>query len=182
MKVEFPSCAGSNFTIFDFSLIHGILTAVKQSHHIHQISATGGHMVKGQPTPSFLSDTERAALQKIAQLESGMDSQRANALLLIDRSISYREAGEKSGLTLGQARYALIRYRRIGLAMFPPQPVVEQPKEQKVKSKNKKKPVKKDKKKKKEKKKAEKKKSKKRNPDSKKKKDKKKKTARKKKK
>lgn len=139
-------------------------------------------MVKGQPTPSFLSDTERAALQKIAQVESGMDSQRASALLLIDRSTSYRVAGEQSGLTLGQVRYALIRYRKLGLAMFPPLPVEEQPNEQEVDIKNEKQPVKKKKKKKKDKKKVKKKKSKKKNPDSKKKKGKDKKTAQKKKK
>ena len=80
-------------------------------------------MAKEQSIPFLLSDTERAECKRIAQTESGLHSRRASALLMIDDGATHREAGTKMGLSIGQVRYALNRFRKLGLAIFPPPPV-----------------------------------------------------------
>ena len=80
-------------------------------------------MAKEQSIPFSLSDTERAECQRVAQTESAPHDQRASALLLIDSGDTHREAGMKTGLSIGQVRYALNRFRRLGLALFPSPPV-----------------------------------------------------------
>ncbi len=80
-------------------------------------------MANEQPTPSFLSESERTECGRVAQSDSALHSQRAKALLMVDSGLTHREAGMKSGLSIGQVRYILNRYRKIGLAVFPPPPV-----------------------------------------------------------
>ena len=80
-------------------------------------------MAKEQPIVFLLSDTERAECKRVAQLKLKPHSQRANALLMIESGLTHREAGAKTGLSMGQVRYALNRFRKLGPAMFPPPPV-----------------------------------------------------------
>ncbi len=80
-------------------------------------------MAKEQPIAFLLSDSERAECKRVAQLKREPHSQRANALLMIESGLTHREAGAKSGLSIGQVRYALNRFRKLGPAMFPPPPV-----------------------------------------------------------
>ncbi len=80
-------------------------------------------MAKEQSIPFLLSDTERAECKRVAQTESGLHSRRATALLMIGDGSTHREAGTKTGLSIGQVRYALNRFRKLGLAIFPPPPV-----------------------------------------------------------
>jgi hypothetical protein len=91
-------------------------------------------MAKEQSIPFSLSDTERAECQRVAQTESAPHDQRASALLLIDSGDTHREAGMKTGLSIGQVRYALNRFRTLGFALFP-SPPVEKVKEVKIKIK-----------------------------------------------
>jgi len=46
-------------------------------------------------------------------------NQRAQALLALDDGSTQKEAGLRSGLTLGQVRYSLRRFRKMGLEIFP---------------------------------------------------------------
>lgn len=80
-------------------------------------------MAKEQPIVFLLSDTERAECKRVAQLKLKPHSQRANALLMIESGLTHRDAGAKTGLSIGQVRYALNRFRKLGPAMFPPPPV-----------------------------------------------------------
>lgn len=80
-------------------------------------------MAKEQPIVFLLSDTERAECKRVAQLKLKPHSQRANALLMIESGLTHREAGAKTGLSMGQVRYALNRFRKLGPAIFPPPPV-----------------------------------------------------------
>lgn len=91
-------------------------------------------MAKEPSIHLLLSDTERAECKRVAQTESGLHSRRARALLMIGDGATHREAGTKAGLSMGQVRYALNRFRKLGLAIFPPPPV-EKKKDVKQKTK-----------------------------------------------
>jgi len=82
-------------------------------------------MAKEQPIAFHLSAPDRAECKRVAQLKLEPHSQRANALLLIESGLTHREAGAKSGLSIGQVRYALNRFRKFGSAMFPPPPLAK---------------------------------------------------------
>lgn len=79
-------------------------------------------MAKEQSIVFLLSDTERDECNRVAQLKLKPHSQRADALLMIESGLTHREAGAKTGLSMGQVRYALNRFRKLGPAMFPPPP------------------------------------------------------------
>jgi hypothetical protein len=53
-------------------------------------------------------------------------SQRAQILLLIDSGETHAEAAKQTGLSIGQVRYALNRFRKRGLSMFPGLPEEDQ--------------------------------------------------------
>jgi len=75
----------------------------------------------------LLNAEERTICEQIAIGET-LDSQRAQALLIVDDGATQAEAGEQSGLTLYQVKYCLTRYRKLGMAMFPPvAPAAAQP-------------------------------------------------------
>ncbi len=118
----------------------------------YSIAAQEADMARKTSISSLLSATQRADIKRIAQNENELHSRRANTLLLIDSGSTHREASTKAGLTLGQVRYIINRFRKLGLAAFPPPPMEEitaskqkpKPKEDKSVTKD----VKKDKKKK----------------------------------
>jgi hypothetical protein len=66
----------------------------------------------------LLSSEERTILSQIATKEAP-DSQRAQALLAIDEGATQAEAGHQAGLTKGQVRYWLGKFRKDGTSIFP---------------------------------------------------------------
>lgn len=67
---------------------------------------------------SFLSSEDRAIISQVATMEPP-DSQRALALLAIDEGATQAEAGIQAGLTIGQLRYWLGKFRKDGTSIFP---------------------------------------------------------------
>ena len=70
----------------------------------------------------LLSSEERDAFEKISS-GAAPHSQRAQALLAIDEGATQHEAGLKAGLTDGQVKYWLGKFRKEGLDIFPVQEV-----------------------------------------------------------
>jgi hypothetical protein len=66
----------------------------------------------------LLSSEERDILSQIASMEPPHSS-RAQALLAINEGTSQAEAGRKAGLTKGQLRYWLGKFRKERLLIFP---------------------------------------------------------------
>lgn len=73
---------------------------------------------EGKVTGKLLKLNEREALEQLAKGESP-HSQRAQALLALDEGTTQSEAGNRSGLTGGQVKYWLGKYRKEGLGVFP---------------------------------------------------------------
>lgn len=80
--------------------------------------------VNPQPESIFLSPQERAACQLLSTGKAP-HSQRASALLALDQGVTQAQAAENTGLTLGQVRYWLGRFREVRLAIFP-EPVMRE--------------------------------------------------------
>jgi len=72
----------------------------------------------------LLSAQEREVFTRISTGEAP-HSQRAQALLAIDEGATQTAAGEGAGLTSGQVKYWLAKFRKEGLAMFPEDALVE---------------------------------------------------------
>jgi hypothetical protein len=66
----------------------------------------------------LLDEEQQVVLQNIARLGTGRTKGRAVALLTLDEGASRAEAGDKSGLSLGQIKYVLATFKKRGLAMF----------------------------------------------------------------
>ena len=66
----------------------------------------------------LLSAQERDVCLRIA-VEDGINSQRATALLAIDDGVTHVEASQRAGLTLGQVKYWLGKFRNVHLDIFP---------------------------------------------------------------
>ena len=66
----------------------------------------------------LLSSEERVVLSQIAVKEPP-DSLRAQALLAIDEGATQAEAGQQTGLTIGQIRYWLSKFRKDRASIFP---------------------------------------------------------------
>lgn len=78
-----------------------------------------------QTEETILTTTEREALKMIS---AGKDthSQRAAALLAIDSGATQAQAAEQTGLTRGQVKYWLAKFRQVRLDIFPqPDTLVE---------------------------------------------------------
>ena len=77
---------------------------------------------KNQESPEnetrLLSSEERAILSQISTKEPPYSS-RAQALLAIDEGTTQVEAGRQAGLTKGQVRYWLGKFRKDGTSIFP---------------------------------------------------------------
>ncbi len=66
----------------------------------------------------LLTTQEQAVLEKVAE-QGDINAQRAQALLNINTGMSHKEAAEAAGLTVGQANYALKKFRTQRLLAFP---------------------------------------------------------------
>ena len=73
---------------------------------------------KGQAAGKLFNPKERAVCERVAAGEAPW-GQRAQALLALDEGATQVEAGDRAGLTLGQVRYWLDRFRQDGLSIFP---------------------------------------------------------------
>lgn len=72
----------------------------------------------GQTREQLLSDGERTALWPLAAADT-LDGQRARALLALDEGVSYRATAEQTGLTEGQVKYLVRKFRAQHIHMFP---------------------------------------------------------------
>lgn len=68
---------------------------------------------------SLLTSQERAACEQIAARETPPHSQRALALLALDEGGTQAQAGEQTGLSRGQVKYWVARFRNRRLGIFP---------------------------------------------------------------
>ena len=66
----------------------------------------------------LLSYEERVVLAEVATKDPPF-SQRAQALLAIDEGTTQAAAGQQAGLTTGQVRYWLTKFRKVRTAIFP---------------------------------------------------------------
>ena len=71
-----------------------------------------------QIAANLLSPEARAACERIAAGEAPW-SQRAQALLAVDEGATQAEAGQRVGLTQGQVKYWVGKFRRDQLGIFP---------------------------------------------------------------
>jgi hypothetical protein len=71
-----------------------------------------------QTAGKLLSPEERGVCKQLAAGEAPW-SQRAQALLALDEGATQAQAGSQAGLSLGQVRYWLGRYRKDGLSIVP---------------------------------------------------------------
>ena len=69
---------------------------------------------------TLLTSQEQTACKQITASEAP-HSQRAKALLALNEGGTHAEAAEQSGLTLGQVKYWITRFRKQRLAVFPEQ-------------------------------------------------------------
>jgi transposase-like protein len=75
-------------------------------------------MMTPQTEDKLLTPTEREALKMISA-GSAPHSQRAAALLAIDGGATQQQAAEQTGLTRGQVKYWLSKFRQVRLDIFP---------------------------------------------------------------
>jgi hypothetical protein len=69
-------------------------------------------------TSKLLKKSEKKACEQIAAVASGLEGQRAAALLALNEGLTQTAAGAKAGLTLGQVRYMLSLFREKGMSLF----------------------------------------------------------------
>lgn len=69
-------------------------------------------------TGKLLSPQDREACQQLLESEAP-HSQRAQALLALDEGATQVEAGELAGLSGGQVKYWLAKFRKEGMGIFP---------------------------------------------------------------
>ncbi|MCK4975455.1 MAG: helix-turn-helix domain-containing protein [Anaerolineales bacterium] len=79
---------------------------------------TKGEQKDEQVAGKLLSLDERGACEQLAGGEAP-HNQRALALLAIDEGATQAEAGQRAGLTSGQVKYWLGKFRNEGLTIFP---------------------------------------------------------------
>ena len=105
---------------------------------------SAGKQKAKQTGDNLLSAKEKKACRKVSSLKAGLVSQRAAALLAIDKGLTWAKASELTNLQLGQVRYLMTTFRKKRLNMFP-EDILNNPQQQaKVdkKAKSKKKAVK----------------------------------------
>ena len=73
---------------------------------------------KGQAAGKLFNPQERAVCGRVAAREAPW-SQRAQALVALDEGATQVGAADRAGLTHGQVRYWLGRFRQDGLSIFP---------------------------------------------------------------
>jgi len=67
-------------------------------------------------TGSLLTSEEKTICEQISKSNEIPQSQRAQALLAINEGVTQAKAGEQTGLTIGQVRYCLQRFRQLRTA------------------------------------------------------------------
>jgi hypothetical protein len=70
-------------------------------------------------TGILLNAEERAVCERISEADDTPYNYRAQTLLALDEGLSQAQAGERSGLTRGQVKYALSQFRKHKLGIFP---------------------------------------------------------------
>lgn len=78
-----------------------------------------GEIMAEKDTSTLLNQEQQTICQDIAAKKSGIDSQRAEALLAVDSGQTQAKAAEISGLTAGQVRYLITNFKKKGLDIFP---------------------------------------------------------------
>ena len=68
---------------------------------------------------TLLMEKERVICRKVAGTNEAPHNQRAQALLALNEGLSQAQAGERAGLTLGQVKYCLSKFRQQRLDFFP---------------------------------------------------------------
>lgn len=76
------------------------------------------HSLKEETGGKLFSSIEREACMFITSAEEPY-SQQALALIAIDDGATQAEAGQLTGLTIGQVQYWLAQFRKEGMAIFP---------------------------------------------------------------
>lgn len=79
---------------------------------------TEGELNEGTVTAKLLDPDQREAIERITKSEAP-HNQRAQALLALDEGMTQVEAGQRAGLTSGQVKYWLGKFRKEGLGIFP---------------------------------------------------------------
>ena len=79
-----------------------------------------------QDTGMLLNPKERTGCQQLAAGEAP-HNQRAQALLALDEGATQESAGQRAGLTKGQVRYWLGKFRKARMAIFPKSPSAPTP-------------------------------------------------------
>lgn len=79
---------------------------------------------------NLLTPKNKVICEEIAKGEDSLHSKRAKALLSLNDGNTQAKAAEDSALSVGQVRYALAKYRSVGIALFPQtaksdEPIVE---------------------------------------------------------
>ena len=67
---------------------------------------------------SLLTSEEKSTCEQISKSNGQPDSQRARALLALNEDMSQAKAAELAGLTIGQVRYCLSRFRQLRTGIF----------------------------------------------------------------
>lgn len=75
----------------------------------------------------LLSAEDKAVCTLLKDQDNSDTGQRAAALLLINDGATQAEAAEKSGLSIGQIRYLVKRFKEKGIEMFPAELLTEPP-------------------------------------------------------
>lgn len=81
-------------------------------------ATTNSELNQEQVTGKLLNQAQREALEHLVEGEAPFN-QRAKALLAIDEGATQSEAGQIAGLTSGQVKYWLSKFRNEGLTIFP---------------------------------------------------------------
>jgi transposase-like protein len=79
---------------------------------------TEAEVNKGTDTDKLLDPDQREAIERITKSEAP-HNQRAQAILALDEGMTQAEAGQRAGLTSGQVKYWLGKFRKEGLGIFP---------------------------------------------------------------
>ena len=79
---------------------------------------TEAEVNKGTDTDKLLDPDQREAIERITKSEAP-HNQRAQAILALDEGITQAEAGQRAGLTSGQVKYWLGKFRQVRMQIFP---------------------------------------------------------------
>ena len=70
-------------------------------------------------TTALLTLEERAICERVGAVSEAPHRQRAQAILALDKGLSHVEASERAGLTVGQVKYWLNKFRQQRTGIFP---------------------------------------------------------------